>query len=138
MSDIYVDPVLDDRCGDYLKDRIYEVLFTLGIGIAIIIINLIIRYVVYGLIKAVKYASKSEFAIKRTIFTTIAVYLNTSFVLFLIYFKIGDFSIVDPFKNLFADGFFDFDYNNTGMDRVWYEEVGSKLLVPIILAIFLP
>ena len=97
MPDIHSDPTLNERCGSYLTDRIIEIVLNVSIAVGIIIINLIIRYVVYALIKAVKYASKSEYAIKRTILTTIAVYLNTSFVLFLIFVKVGDFSIVEEF-----------------------------------------
>lgn len=74
----------------------------LGITIVIVIINYIIYMIIYYSVEMIKYKSITEIEMKRIIFTLMAEFFNTVFVIYIIYQKFYGFSIIEFFNNIFG------------------------------------
>ena len=67
-----------------------------------------------------------------------AEYINTAFVIILIYFSFWDFTIIEFINKIVGKDIFDVRFKYSDFDRQWYIIVANKLLLPFFLLIFNP
>ena len=139
LSDIFNNEKLKKNCKFFLKDKFFETLVNIGIGVFLAVINLLIKLIVFYLIKFVKYASKVKVAIRKTFLIFIVSYINTAFILCLMYQRFFGISVIDEFNKILGGfSFIDVRFYVKGLNRSWYNKIGSKLLFTIFISIFVP
>ena len=138
FSDVFFsDGIFKENCNDFIRDKIVEVFVGLGVGVFLAVINFCIKLVVFFLVKFVRYSSKVKVAVRKTFLIFIVSYINTAFILCLIYQKFFGISFLEE-MNKISSGFFGSRFYVQGLNRSWYSKVGSKLLLAIFISIFVP
>ena len=125
-------------CYDQMINEAKTVGISFGIGMVISIINNFIQFVIFKMVLSIRYSSITEIVKKQINFSIWVEYINISFVLYVIYSEFRGFSIVKVFNSITNTDFIDIDSFVTDVDRQWYNKVGSKLVMPLLIAVFSP
>ena len=138
ITDILNNNFDNGTCYDIYVQQLIELGISLAIGGAISLINAIIEVLIFKIVTLVRYSSKAEVIKKRILFITIVEYINTAFVVYIIYSRILGWSLVEFINNLFGKELIKIEGFVTDVNRNWYPQIGSKIIMPILIAIFVP
>lgn len=116
-------------CSDYWETLSVNLVLGNGIMVAIIVINLILKYATIYLITWIGYDTHSELMTKITNGVFIALFFNTAILLLLTNANLSDVS--GALGKLFKGTFYDYQPR-------WYATVGNTLVNTMILNAFMP
>jgi hypothetical protein len=138
LTDILNDDTVYKYCYQYYLDQLKEIGVSLGSGFALTIINLLSEFVAFHLISFIGFVSVSEVVTQKVIISFVLQYLNTGFVILVIYQRISGWSLVEFLNGVFKTEVIKIKRIFPDMSRGWYSKVGSKIILPIIIAVFSP
>lgn len=126
------------QCEGILWEIFYNTLINIGITCVIVILNLLMQEIIFFFVKKVRFISITKIVLKQIELTVLAEYINTSFVIILIYFNFFGFTITTFFNHILGTEFFKIVFNYSDFNREWYIIVVNKILLPFFLLIFNP
>lgn len=126
------------HCNSYYIKQLKALGISFAVGIALTLINKLVDITNQKLSDFIHYSSKTEVVKKRILFSYIIQYLNTAFVVYLIYSSIFNFSIAELFNKIFKKDVIKVEFYLTDVNRQWYPVIGSKIITPLLISIFLP
>ena len=111
---------------------------TLSIGVSISIFNLLIQIIIFKLTEWIQYTSKTEVITKKIFFTFIIQYINVAFVVYIMYGRFLNFSLLEFINTAIGAHYFKIDNYIIGLNREWYTFVAPRIIMPMIIAVFNP
>ncbi len=140
MTSILLNKESDEynECYDFYLNELKSLGISVAIGIIISLVNIIIQSVIFKMVLFIRYRSITEIVEKQINFALVVEYINTSFVVYIIYLQILDHSVVEFINYLVNSDIFQIDNFITDVNRDWYIKVAGKLIMPMLLAIFNP
>lgn len=138
ITEIFNNDTVYEYCYQYYLEQVKEIGVSLGSGFALTIINLLAEFVAFHLISFIGFVSVSEVVTEKVILSFVLQYLNTGFVILIIYQRIYGWSLVEFLNNLFGSELIKIKRIFPDISRGWYSKVGSKIILPIIIAVFSP
>ena len=127
-----------DLCQYYYTYQLKEIGKSVGIAVSICLINAIIYIIIAKIVHYIGYYSKSQLITKKIFFTFVLVYVNTSFVAYIIYGVFNGWSVIKLINNMFSSNVLRVQSQFTDVNRVWYPLIGEKLFFSIIITVFNP
>ncbi len=140
MTAIFGDPTSFEyeHCYDIFMDQLISTVIDFFLGILISFSNWIIEYFIIKSVLNIRYPSLTHIEMRKSFFTFVGEYINTAFVVYLIYAEINGFTFVNLINKIFNSEFLEIHNFLSDVDRSWYEKVASKLLMPLLISIFNP
>jgi len=138
ITEIFENDTVYQYCYGYYIEQFKEIGISLGTGIALTLINLLAEYIAFQLISVIGFVSVSEVVTEKVIASFVLQYLNTGFVILFIYQRFYGWSLVEFLNTLFGTELIKIKRIFPDVNRGWYSKVGSKIILPIIIAVFSP
>ena len=138
LSEIFNVSENREYCMDYYIRELQKLGIAFAVGITLAVINKLIDILIKRLAEFIRYSSKTKVAKERIFYAYVIQYINTAFVIYMIYSKLFGFSVVETFNSLVKSNFIEISVFLTDLNRRWYPTVGSKIITPILISIFIP